>query len=146
MPATYRLAVMLPGALEHPLEDLDRLLPERFEHDGRDVLVVLNGTDQPSATTATARTDDGEDEKLQIPIYPGGAFVVIDSTPVVTLTPEGGEWFFDPFDGGRFGPDHPIDDAEQYILEALHARLIGLGEELPDDLDAMVAGGDGGDE
>lgn len=135
-PATYLLATQIPGALGYEHDELERVLPDTFEYDGSTVALVINGTGE-----SKAKTIGSGDRAVALPIYAGSIFVVIDGKPTVTLTPAGGEWFYDPFEGGAFGPDHPVDDVELFLLRALHARLTELGEELPP-LEKLLDGGD----
>lgn len=140
VPASYRLATAIPGAKGLETGSLDSLVSDTFEHGQQTVGLVFNYSGE-----GASKTIGSGDEAIALPIYAGCVFAVIDGCPTVTLTPTGGEWFFDPFDGrAPFGPDHPVGECERYLLDALHFRLRELGEELPP-IEELLATDDGGE-
>lgn len=127
-PVTYMLASGIPGAIGYDLDDVDRIIPHTFEYGNQRIGLVINGTGEPKSKVIGDADGDGA---VMLPIYAGSVLVIVDGTPMVTVTPSGGEWFIDPFEGGKYGPDHPVDQSERFLLEALHNQLLELGEDLP---------------
>lgn len=121
LPASYALACTLPEAHDLPLADLGRVWYDRWEAEDREWLVVLNGCDHP------ARVDT-----LDVVLQAGTAYVVVDDTRLVLLTPERSHWQFDADTGDDLSD---ADDAElEYwdvaLVRALRERLTDLGKDL----------------
>ena len=136
IPVNYAFACELPAAHGEPLEDLDRVWYDRWSHDHRDWMVVLNGED-------SHREIDALGEVLEA----GAAYVVVDSTRLVKLTPVNGRWYFDADTGDRLTADNQSDVSywDDALTKALHHRLVTKGKDLPP-LEEMFEKDDAGGE
>lgn len=124
VPVSYALACELPGAHGEPLSELERIWYDRFEEEGHDWVVILNGYDHVRRI-----------KSLDFPLEGGAALVVCDSTLLCRLTPLGLLAYADPETGDPI--NHDVDDGETLatwrweLLWALHARLTAKGKDLP---------------
>jgi len=135
IPVNYAFACELPAAHGEPIEDLDKVWYDRFEHDHRDWMVILNGDDRN-------REIDALGEVLEA----GAAYIVCDSTRLVKLTPVHGRWYFDADTGDRLTGENESDVSywDEALTAALHHRLVTKGKDLPP-LEDMFDGEPGGE-
>lgn len=122
VPVVYAFACDLPAAHGEPLSELDRLWYDRWEHDHRDWMVILNGEERPRQIESLGQTLEG-----------GAAYVVVDSTRLVKLTPVDAHWYFDADTGDRLTADNQSDVTywDEALTAALHHRLTTKGKDLP---------------
>ncbi|UTF56003.1 hypothetical protein [Natronosalvus rutilus] len=123
VPVTYALACELPGAHGEPLSSLERIWYDRFEEEGHDWVVILNGYDHVRQITSVDTALEG-----------GAALIVCDNTVLCKLTPIGLLPFGDPETGETMvaGEDgEAVVNWRWELLWALHARLTEKGKDLP---------------
>ena len=121
VPPSYAMACDLPGVHGDPLSELERVWMDRFEEEGYDWLVVLNGYDR-----------DKRVEALDLIVEGGAAVVACDETLLVKLTPLGVLPYFNPDTGDQLSQDEEaFVDWRWEVLWALHARLTAKGKDLP---------------
>lgn len=135
IPVNYAFACELPAAHGEPLSDLDRLWYDRFEHDHRRWMVILNGDDRHRVIEALGET-----------LEAGAAYVIVDDTRLVKLTPVDGRWYFDADTGDPLTAENQKDVSywDRELTKALHARLVTKGKDLPplEELFEMDSGGE----
>lgn len=122
VPPTFALATELTDTHDLDLEDFDRKWHDRWEDEGEDWLIVLNGTSTPWYTKAVPVGEDHFDDPFVAKVPPGCAFVMIDDEAVAVIHPTHNEYFTPP-GSARAG--------EQALLNGLHDRLTDLDADLP---------------